>query len=64
MDKILESYIKMILDGSAFSNWDIIPNKEERIKIAESVLEDNIEKFNLDYNIKDLDFLKEDDFKV
>ena len=38
--KVLRAYMTMILDGSAFSNWENKPDRQQRYDLVESILKD------------------------
>ena len=35
----LKAYMRMLLDGTAFSNWENPPNSETRSRLVESMME-------------------------
>lgn len=78
-DKVLQAYVTMLLDGTAFSNWKYKPNDEMRYEIVESLIKDKLGYEYIDLrmneikkvkNEEELDKLlneweiKEDDFKI
>jgi hypothetical protein len=71
-NKVLMAYIKMISDGTAFSNWGEIPDAIFRQRIINKILNDNklsfedVQKLKMMKQLKKYvdEFLKEEDFKI
>lgn len=53
MNKILAIYLKMIVDGTAFENWEIKPDSKLRNEIVEYILNG---KYS--YNLSSLSYIR------
>jgi hypothetical protein len=51
--KVLEAYMKMLLDGSAFSNWKNKPDRNTRRSLVESILD--YKPFSVDFDINKIE---------
>ena len=45
MPNTIKAYMKMILDGTAFCDWENPPDRDKRAKLVESIMGDRKFKF-------------------